>query len=38
MKKSLPKTKFSQASPVSPIVLVTSVDPDNKPNIIKFGF
>ena len=37
MKKILPTNKFSQAGPVSPIVMVTCVDANGKPNIITLG-
>jgi flavin reductase (DIM6/NTAB) family NADH-FMN oxidoreductase RutF len=37
VKTSLPKEKYSQAGPISPVVLVTSVDSDGKANIITLG-
>ena len=37
MKTSLPKESYSQAGPISPVVLVTSVDSMGKQNIITLG-
>ena len=37
MKLQLPPDKLSQAGPVSPIVMVTCVDAEGKPNIITMG-
>ena len=37
MKTKLSKEKYSQAGPVSPVVLVTSIDPEGRPNIITLG-
>ncbi len=37
MKTSLPREKYSQAGPISPVVLVTSVDENGRPNIITLG-
>jgi hypothetical protein len=34
MKVKLPKEKYSQAGPISPVVSVTSVDSNMRPNII----
>ena len=37
MKMSLPSLRYSQAGPIAPVVLVTSVDSNGKPNIITLG-
>jgi flavin reductase (DIM6/NTAB) family NADH-FMN oxidoreductase RutF len=37
MKTILPKEMYSQASPISPVVMVTSVDAKMRPNIITLG-
>ncbi len=37
MKAQLPPDRLSQAGPVSPVVMVTCVDADGKPNIITLG-
>jgi flavin reductase (DIM6/NTAB) family NADH-FMN oxidoreductase RutF len=37
MKTNLGKERYSQAGPISPVVLVTSVDSEGKPNIITLG-
>lgn len=37
MKAILPKERYSQAGPISPVVMVTSVDANMKPNIITLG-
>jgi flavin reductase (DIM6/NTAB) family NADH-FMN oxidoreductase RutF len=37
VKTSLPKERYSQAGPISPVVLVTAVDAEGKPNIITLG-
>ena len=37
MKIRLPKERFSQAGPIAPVVLVTSIDENGKANIITLG-
>ncbi len=37
MKESLPRLRYSQAGPVSPVVLVTCMDSAGKANIITLG-
>ncbi|OGD61378.1 hypothetical protein A3K78_05765 [Candidatus Bathyarchaeota archaeon RBG_13_52_12] len=37
MKAILPKERYSQAGPISPVVMVTSVDANMRPNIITLG-
>ncbi len=37
VKTSLPKLRYSQAGPIAPVVLVTCVDAEGKPNIITLG-
>ncbi|MCX6649514.1 MAG: flavin reductase family protein [Candidatus Bathyarchaeota archaeon] len=37
MKTNLPKERYSQAGPISPCVLVTSIDSEGRPNIITLG-